>query len=374
MIWVRFGIRPLVLILIVGFGLWILLQLVQRALWVLVLVVLAIILAAALMPIVQVIRRARLPPGGWRVPKALAVIIVYATLAVLLVAITYFVGAVLLSELVAFISSLPQIAAQFAETLIEFERRTGVPVVTPAPEAIAGQLQELSTRALEALLFAVTVAEGIIWFFFQLFIVLALALFLIVESERIVAFWVDLFPRPQREKVHALTLNIGSKVGYWILGQIAVATITGVLAGIGAALLGLPYPALLGLVTAILDLAPVLGPTLMVFPGFLLGLSQSILVALAAVVFFYALAEFDGSVLSPLITGRAVEISPTLIIIAVPIGLALYGAIGALIAIPTTAALQIVTHEVILPWLHEQQEVAESGDEAPPEESSERAA
>ena len=79
---VRLTIFPLVLAILVGFGLFILLQLIERALWVLVL--LALVLAAARMPIVRVLRSIRLPPGGWRLPKALVVLRIYVSVAVLL--------------------------------------------------------------------------------------------------------------------------------------------------------------------------------------------------------------------------------------------------------------------------------------------------
>jgi predicted PurR-regulated permease PerM len=107
---------------------------------------------------------------------------------------------------------------------------------------------------------------------------------------------------------------------------------------------------LFGVLTSVLDLAPVLGPALMAIPAFIFGLSQSMSVAVLAAAYFIVLTAVEAHVLAPLVTGRAVRISPSLIIVAVPVGLSLFGPVGGFIAIPITAALQVIAREVVLPW------------------------
>jgi predicted PurR-regulated permease PerM len=351
---VRLAEQPLLLAVLAAFGLWVAARILERALWVLVLILVSAILAAAIAPLVDLLRRPTLPPNGWRLPKAVGVMLVYLAAAAVVGLMGYFLGGVFVSELQRFLEMLPSLVDHLAERYTALEDVPGIePGFLPTSEDLAAQAQGLAAGLLGLLQGLVA---GLVDGVFRLFIVLILTLFLIVESDRIFAFWLDLFPPRHRAKVRDVTGQIGYKVGWWLLGQVAVASIAGTLAGLAAWLLGLPYPLLIGVTTAILDLAPVLGTALMTIPAFILGLLQSPLMAVVAGLVFYGLSQLDGNVLSPLITGRAVKLSPTLVIIATPFGLALYGPLGALIAIPVTAALQVVASEVLLPWLRARQE------------------
>lgn len=351
---------PLISAVAAGFGFWVLLRLLERVLWVLVLVLLALILAAAMMPIIHAIRRFQIPPFGWRVPRAVAVLLIYLTLALLIGLMGYAIGDMLVSELVRLSVSLPLFAADLVQWLDDLERTNVIPpALVPSIEDIVAQVQLLAAQAADAVRLAGRFVEGIIGFGFRFFIVLTLALFMVVEAERILGFWVSLFPPDKRARARELTTRIGDRMSRWVLGQITVATIAGVMAGIAAAILGLPYPVLFGVVTAILDLAPVVGVALMMIPAFLFGLSQSLTIAIVAALVFYIISQIDANLLSPLITGRVVHLSPTLVIVAIPLGLALYGAVGAVVAIPVVVALQILTYELFLPWLRRQQGVEE---------------
>lgn len=175
------------------------------------------------------------------------------------------------------------------------------------------------------------------------------------------AFLIGLFPPSQRPMVRAVSARIGDRVGRWVLGQVAVAVISGVLAGIAAVLLGLPYPVLIAVATALLAMAPAVGPGATAVPVFFLGLAHSPLFGIIASVVFLAPAQFDGHVVWPLVTGKAVELSTSLIIMAAALGLAFYGAVGVLIAVPVAVAIKVICQEVFLPWLWEKQRAAGGG-------------
>jgi predicted PurR-regulated permease PerM len=344
--------RPLALAVFIAFALWVLLRLVEQVMWALVVFLLAIILAAALMPIVRLLRRPSFPPGGWRLPKAIAAVVVYVIAGLVLLAVAFLLGRSLAGDVASFTQNLPATAARLTEQAREVAGQLGAPQLVPSPAEAASQAQVLSGQALNALRLAETVAGSSASLLFRFFLVLTLAVFLVAQSQEILSFWVSLFPPGQRDKVRAITAQSGEKVGHWALGQLAVATIVGILAGLVVFLLGLPYPVAVGVLTAVLDLAPVLGPGLMAIPVALLGLVEAPWKAVVAGLAFYALSQVDANVLSPLITGRAVSLSPVLIVMAITLGLALYGAVGALVAIPVAAALQLVAEQAVLPWLH----------------------
>jgi predicted PurR-regulated permease PerM len=357
---VRLKERPLITAVFVAFGLWILFLLLQQAIWVLVMVLVAIILASALMPVVRFVQKAQFPPRGWRIPRALIVMTVYVLIIALVAGLMFLVGGILADQARQFSADLPALLDRLDGIVADLEDAVGVEGLVPAEEDLTGQIQGF-VEGLPNFLLAIV--GGIGNLLFQLFIISILALFLVVESERILNFFVGLFPPLQRAQARRVMTEMGDKVGFWVLGQLLVATTVGILAAIAMGLLGLPYWALIGLMTAVLDLMPAVGPSLMVLPVFLLGMTESPVLAIVAAVVFLALAELDAHLLTPLITGRIVKLSRVVILVAVILGLALYGPIGALVSIPVAASLQVLSTEVLVPWLRtrqrEEQELAE---------------
>lgn len=342
--------RPLVLAVLFGFGLWILLQLIERAFWVLLLILLAVLTAIAMMPMVRLLENVRLF-GRWYIPRAVSAVMIYVAGGAIFALAVYLVQVLVLADLIQFFEALPGLAARLAETINGISASLGIPGPLPSAEDIVPQVQGLIGELPAALALTASAVGGVVGFFFRLFLVLTLAVFLVIESDDFFSFILSLFPREHRAKVADVSSRIGYKIGRWVLGQITVATIAGVLAGLAAALFGLPYPVLIGLGTMVLDLAPAVGPGLMAIPVFFLGLSQSLFIGIAAALVFLVLSIIDGNVLSPLIMGRAVQLSPAVIIIAATLGVALYGVIGALVAIPIAMAFQVFTDEVFIPWL-----------------------
>ncbi len=350
---VRLVERPLIVAILLAFALWVLLQILSRTLDVLVVFLLALILAVAMMPIVSLLRRPRLPPRGWRIPRIVAVLLIYVVGGGFLAGIAYVIGSALFNEVSSLIEALPQIEADLGRLIDQARSSPGISAIVPPTSEVTSQLGNLGGAILDA---ARTFFLNLADIALRLGFVLILALFLVGEADQILAFWASLFPSVQREDVRRETTLVGSQVSRWVLGQLLIAAINGVLAVIIAFILGLPYPVLIGVVTAVLDFTPIVGPSIMAVPVFFLGLSQSLLLGTVAAVAFLALAEFEAHVLQPIVIGRAVRISPVLILVAIPFGLALYGPMGALLAVPVAASLQVLVRDLVLPRLWRREE------------------
>jgi predicted PurR-regulated permease PerM len=109
---------------------------------------------------------------------------------------------------------------------------------------------------------------------------------------------------------------------------------------------GLPYPILLGLLVAFLDLIPVIGSTVGGVIVTLIGLTVSIPIALATLGFYIAYRLTEDYLVVPRVMGRAVQVPGAVSVVAVLVGGALMGIIGALVAIPAAAALRLLLEEV----------------------------
>ncbi len=349
MLHVHLAERPLALAILIGFGLWVLLQLVEQTLWVWMVVLLGLILAAAMKPLVDWARKPALPPGGWHLPTGLAVLIVYLLIAATVVGGGYVVGGLVVDELIAFSRQVPSLGAPAPRAIRELAHSLRLPPsLIPSEAELASQLRGIGASTVGI---AANIIPSFVTFVVRFFIVLTLAAFVVVEWDDALRFFVNLFPSARQGTVSNVLSQSSRAIGHWVLGALAESTIVGLLGGVAAAALGLPFPVMIGIVTGLVELLPMVGPMLMMVPVFLLGLLQSPVVAVAAATAFFGIAQLDASFLAPTIARWSVKLSPLIAIIAIPLGVALYGAVGALIAIPVAAALQILVVQVILPWL-----------------------
>jgi predicted PurR-regulated permease PerM len=129
------------------------------------------------------------------------------------------------------------------------------------------------------------------------------------------------------------------------------ASIAGLATFAWTAILGIPYPAALGLLVGLLDMVPVIGSTIGGGVVTLVAFSHSLPVAFATLAFYIAFRLTEDYLLLPKVMRHAVNVPPIATVVAVLIGGALLGIVGALLAIPTAAALKLVTWQVLIPRL-----------------------
>jgi predicted PurR-regulated permease PerM len=177
-------------------------------------------------------------------------------------------------------------------------------------------------------------------------IVVVLVIYFLADLPRIKLFAYRLAPHTRRARVILIGDEILSKVGGFLLGNL----LTSVVAGLGTYLWmiawGIPYPALLALLIALLDLIPVIGSTVGGIVVTLVALSVSVPVAIATLGFYIGYRLAEDYLLVPRVMGKTVRVPGMVSVVAVLVGGTLMGLIGALIAIPAAAALRLLLHEV----------------------------
>jgi predicted PurR-regulated permease PerM len=179
-----------------------------------------------------------------------------------------------------------------------------------------------------------------------LLIVAVLAVYFLAEMPRIKLFAYRLAPHSRRTRVILIGDEIFAKVGGFVLGNF----LTSVIAGLGTYLwmliFGLPYPILLGLFVAFMDLIPVIGSTIGGAVVTLVALTVSLPVAALTLGFYVAYRLAEDYLLVPRVMGRTVRVPGVVSVVAVLVGGTLMGIIGALVAIPAAAALRLLLEEV----------------------------
>jgi len=180
----------------------------------------------------------------------------------------------------------------------------------------------------------------------SLLVVIVLTVYFLAGMPQLKLFLYRLAPHSRRARVILLGDEIFTKVGGFVLGNM----FTSVIAGLGTYLwmlvFGIPYPILLGLFVAIMDLIPVIGSTIGGAVVSLVALTVSLPVAIATLVFYVAYRLAEDYLLVPRIMGSTVKVPAVVSVVAVLVGGALMGIVGALVAIPAAAALRLLLHEV----------------------------
>jgi len=160
-----------------------------------------------------------------------------------------------------------------------------------------------------------------------------------------------LVPRSRRARVGLLSDEILRLVGGYLLGNLITSMIAGVAMSIFLLAMGVPDAVFLGLLVALFDLIPMIGAPIAGVIVALIALSVSLPTAIATVAFTIVFRLLEDYLLSPRVMKKTVEVAPILTVISVLIGGALLGIVGALIAVPVAAALDLIRREVFQPSL-----------------------
>ena len=311
-----------------------LLELVIRARSVLELIGLALFIAAGLDPVVSWLTRRR-------VPRWAAVVIVLLALAG---AIGGFIAAAIppLTEQTSnLISALPHYAHALQNHNSELGRLN-------AKYHLQQHLSHLLATRGSALVGGVLGAgELVLGTLTSTLVVIVLVVYFLAGMLRIKQFFYRLAPGSRRARVILLGDEIFTKVGGFVLGNVATSVITGLGTYLWMLAFGIPYPILLALFVALLDLIPVIGSTIGGAVVSLVALTVSLPVAIATLAFYIGYRLVEDYLLTPRIIGSTVKVPAVVSVVAVLVGGALLGIVGALVAIPVAAALRLLLEEIM---------------------------
>jgi predicted PurR-regulated permease PerM len=171
---------------------------------------------------------------------------------------------------------------------------------------------------------------------------LILTFYLVVDSRKLRDGFVRLFPRERRARAGDMADEIVDKTSAWLGGQLLLSAIIGTSAAIALGVMGVPYFFVLALIAAIGEAVPVVGPMIAAIPAILVALTVSPKLALAVAVFYLIQQQIENNVLVPKIMERQVGLSPVAVIVALLLGTAWYGAVGAILSVPTAAIIKVV--------------------------------
>ncbi len=329
-----FGTLGVLIALLIG-------TLVGQLATVLVYIGMALFLALGLDPIVSFLER-RLPRPAAVTIAVLAVVLVVAGIMVAIIP-------VLVSQISTLVKNAPQMVDDFTSSawFTQFTAQYGDSVDNAIQEALKfiqdpGNLTQIGGGIL-------AIGAGIAGGVTGVMIVLILTLYFMASlrgMKRLAARFVPAYARPRFTE---LLEDVSGAVGRYVIGQLSLATINGVLSLIFLSIVGAPMPALLALVAFIGSLIPLVGTLSGSIIITLTCLFVSPTTALLAGIYYLVYMQIEAYVISPRIMSKAVAVPGAIVVIAAVGGGSLGGVLGALVAIPVAASIIIIVQKVLFP-------------------------
>jgi predicted PurR-regulated permease PerM len=280
------------------------------------------IIMAAFLPIVEILRKKRLPRV---LSVVIPYIIVFAFLTLLVIPLIPF-----------FVSQIQSLFIIFPRYLDQAARILGIQIDASQLGSFFGS--EIGLISQNAFALTSKVFGGV----FSTLTIFVVSFYLLLDHDRIKKYLVNLFPIQNQKSVLLITSQIEEKLGGWFRGQIILSLFIGVITWIGLTFLGLEFALPLALIAGTLEIIPTIGPILAAIPAIIVALNTSPNTAIIVVVFYIFLQAVENNVLVPRIMQKAVGLHPIAIIISVIIGSELLGILGALLAIPFISLLLII--------------------------------
>ncbi len=288
------------------------------------------------------------PLVGWLVRRGMrrasAVSVVFLGLLGVLAGALYAIVPPIVTELASFISSVPQLLTNLQNnpTVKGLDAKFHILGALQTSNTISGVGSGAAGSILNAGVTVASVAADIL-------VVLILSLFFLAGFPKIKSAAYRLAPATKRLRVTDLGDKILKQMGGYLAGASLVALQAGLVAGLYAAIVGLPYPWAIALGAAVLDFVPVVGPITVGVSMTLLGFTQSLTIGIVSAAFYIIQHLFETYFLYPRVMRRQVDISTGAVVVALLVGGALLGVTGAVLAVPFAAAVQLIVREVVMP-------------------------
>ena len=272
------------------------------------------IIMAAMLPVVEYLRKNRFP-------KLLAIFIPYLVLTIFIFALIVPLIPFLAEQIESLFKNLPKYLDQSA-TIFGYK-------INPA------QLQRYVDGEVDSIgrnLFQVTgkVFGGII----SVLTVIIISFYLLYYRDDFRKTLASLFQKETRDAVFLTISHVDDKLGAWLRGQLLLSVAIAVCSFAGLTILSVPYALPLALLAGFLEVVPTIGPIISAIPAVIVAFTISPTLGLIVVLLYFVIQALENHILVPKIMQRAVGLNPIVVILGIGIGANLLGIVGALLIVP----------------------------------------
>ncbi len=277
-----------------------------------------------------------------RMPRGLAITVVYVLVLVLPALISAVILPPIVSAAADLVSQAPEYAASLQKTVNESTTLQKLDDDFHIVEQIQKQAEQLPARLGDAATWLGDLGLGIVNSAFAAVTILILSIFLVANGRRWVEGLLLLGPVHHADRLRPVFDRMGQAVGSYIAGALFQALIAGLLTWIVLTILGVPFAAPLAVLVGLFDLIPMVGATIAaVIVGIVTLFHDFPTVTIIWVIWSIAYQQIENTLIQPRIQKRAVGVHPFLVMVSVLCGGTLLGIPGALLAVPVAASIQI---------------------------------
>ena len=310
---------------------------------------LGLTLSVSMTPVVERLRR-------YHVPAAIAVLLVYSTVVGAIVAFFWFAVPDLVRELQGLTDQLEELQARYDETADDFSLPPFEEVLASARGELAGLADQLATGAflvVGAIAYVVTI--------------LVVGLFATLTKDQTRDLVLSLAPERHRARTAEVLDLLAHRLRVYVFAELVGMFTIGLIVYIGLLILDIRFPLVLASFAFLFEILPIVGPWLAFAPALAVALTEGVFEAIAVTLFYLGVQAFESYVLVPFVHGRESHVPGLVLIVAILVGGALMGIVGALVAIPAALVIHTLLVEVIIPWRQREARTAPSGSSRSPQ-------
>lgn len=268
-----------------------------------------------------------------KIPRVLAIAIVYILIIAVLVLIFRVIIPPLIEQTSLLIENFPDLLDQLNNLLVVNRIPT-----QQVSSSITSQLGSVGSNA-------ITLTAGFLNSVFSILTLFVITFYSLLSWNQITSMVRSVFSGENEKRAQRLINNIEAGLGAWVRGQLTLVLIIGTVTYIGLALLGVPYALPLAIVAGLFEVVPVVGPIVAAVPAILAGFTVSPVIGIATVALYFVVQQLENNLIVPTVMRRAIGINPLITIIALIIGSKLYGIMGAVLAVPVAVTIKIIATE-----------------------------
>ncbi|HSM84617.1 MAG TPA: AI-2E family transporter [Candidatus Limnocylindrales bacterium] len=301
---------------------------------VLMLIYVSALFAVVLSPAIGTIQKVHV--NGWRAGRGFAIVLLILALVLLGTLFMIFAAPPVLHDARQFSADWPSHLAALTEELhhLPFGNRADPVELRKYAAELAGGAGGLFLN----------IAGGI----FGVFTAIILTAYFIIDGDRTFRWTVSLFPLDQQPRLAAALLRAERRMRNWLIGQSVMMASMGLCSLAVYYALKLKYFYILALFAGVADIIPIAGPISALLIAGTVAAMDSPEKALGVVIFHAVYAQFEAAFFSPRIMRSTLKLSPVAVIIALSLGAALAGVVGALVSVPTAALVMVMADEYLV--------------------------
>ncbi|MBU0686232.1 MAG: AI-2E family transporter [Candidatus Margulisbacteria bacterium] len=311
-------------------------------------IIIALILFYVLNPAVKLLSDQR--PKGLGLNRTLSIILSALILIIILVTLISFIAPPFASEFNRLAENLPQFIASTQSTLDSITKwYRGAHLPDQVNAVIVNSMQNILNVMVNFVNQSAATLAGFLSQFIYLIVIPIITFYLLKDKESILKGIIALLPKDHQKKTQTIILDINSLLHRYFRGVFLLCILIGTLCGFGLYLLGVKYFLILGLIAAITEFIPVMGPFIGAVPAVIIAFISSPLLAAKVIVLYIVVQSVENTILVPRIMGERLNLHPITVILAMLILSHLIGVWGLFFAAPIAGIIKILYTELRKP-------------------------